>query len=53
VYDGSPVSRYGPGNQEDRFGRLGEASLYDSGDDWSRFEITDAEFERTWNPNRA
>jgi hypothetical protein len=24
-------------------------SLYDYGDEWSGFEITEAEFERVWN----
>ena len=53
VYDAGRVSRYGPDHQEDRYGRLGEGSLYDSGDDWSRFESTAAEFERAWNANGA
>jgi hypothetical protein len=26
-------------------------SLYDSGDEWSTFEITEAEFELVWNSN--
>jgi hypothetical protein len=26
-------------------------SLYDSGDEWSGFEITEAAFERVWNSN--
>jgi hypothetical protein len=53
VYDAGRVSRYGPSHQEDRYGRLGEASPYDSGDDWSYFEITEAEFERVWNSDGA
>jgi hypothetical protein len=53
VYDAGRVSRYGPSHQEDRYGRLGEASLYESGDDWSYFEITEAEFERVWNSDGA
>jgi hypothetical protein len=49
LYDAGRILRYGPSQQEDRYGGLGEASLYDSGDDWSGFEITKAEFERVWN----
>ncbi|MEU7905330.1 hypothetical protein [Actinoplanes sp. NPDC049118] len=48
TYDAGRVLRYGPSHSEDRYGGLGEASLYDSGDDWSRFEITEAEFEQAW-----
>ena len=42
------VLRYGPGHSEDRYGSLGQASLYDSDEGWSNFEITRAEFERVW-----
>ncbi|SDT78837.1 hypothetical protein [Actinoplanes derwentensis] len=49
VYDTGRVLRYGPDHQEDRYGGLGEASLYDSGDDWSDFEIAEVEFERVWD----
>ncbi|MEV6600115.1 hypothetical protein AB0M36_25165 [Actinoplanes sp. NPDC051346] len=49
MYDAGPVLRYGPSHQEDRAGGLGEASLYDSRDDWSDFEITDTDFERVWS----
>jgi hypothetical protein len=49
VYDAGRILRYGPSHQEDRYGGLSEASLYDSGDEWSGFEITKAEFERVWN----
>jgi hypothetical protein len=49
VYDAGRILRYGPGHQEDRYGGLGEASLYESGDEWNAFEITEAEFERAWN----
>ncbi|MEV7630333.1 hypothetical protein [Actinoplanes sp. NPDC089786] len=49
VYEAGRVLRYGPGRQEDSYGGLGEASLYDSGEEWSCFEITEAEFERAWN----
>lgn len=48
MYDVGRVLRYGPGHQEDRYGGLGEAGLYDSGEEWSDFEITKAEFERAW-----
>lgn len=48
AYDAGRVLRYGPGHLEDRFGGLGEASLYDSGEDWTCFEITGAGFERAW-----
>ena len=48
VYDAGRVLRYGPGHDEDRYGGLGQASLYDSAEDWSAFEITDTEFERVW-----
>lgn len=51
VYDSGRVLRYGAHHQEDRYGGLGEASLYDSGDEWSNFEITEVEFERAWNLN--
>lgn len=40
MYDIGRVLSYGPGHREDRYGGLGEANLYDSGDDWSRFAIT-------------
>ncbi len=49
MYDDGHALRYGPRHQEDRYGGLGEASLYDSGDDWSRFAITEDEFEQVWN----
>jgi len=49
VYGAGRILRYGPSHQEDRYGGLGEASPYDSGDEWSGFEITKAEFERVWN----
>lgn len=52
MYDASRVLRYGPNNQEDRYGGLGEASLYDSGDEWSGLEITQVEFDRAWNSTR-
>lgn len=48
AYDAGRVLRYGPSQLEDRYGGLGEASLYDSGDDWGRFEIAETEFERAW-----
>ena len=48
VYDAGPVLRYGPGHDEDSYGCLGQASLYDSDEDWGTFEITDTEFERVW-----
>jgi hypothetical protein len=52
VYDAGRVLRYGSDHLEDRYGGLGEASLYDSGDEWSDFEITTAEFAHMWNLNR-
>ena len=48
LYDVRRVLRYGPGYSQDRYGGLGQASLYDSDDRWSTFEITEAEFERVW-----
>ncbi|MEU4565009.1 hypothetical protein AB0F72_42080 [Actinoplanes sp. NPDC023936] len=51
VYDAGRILRYGPGHPEDSYGGLSEVSLYDSGDEWSVFEITEAEFERVWNSN--
>jgi hypothetical protein len=48
VYDAGRVLRYGTGHEEDSYGGLGQASLYDSEEDWSHFEITGAEFERVW-----
>jgi hypothetical protein len=51
VYDAGRVLHYGPSHAEDRYGGLGEVSLYDSGDDWNRFEITEAEFVRAWALN--
>ena len=48
VYDAGRVLCYSPGHDEDRYGELGEGRLYDSGEDWSRFEIAEAEFQRTW-----
>jgi hypothetical protein len=49
VYDTGPVLRYGPGREEDQYGGLGQGSLDDLGDDWSRFVITQGEFEHVWN----
>ena len=48
VYDAGRVPRYGPGQDEDRYGGLGQAGLYDSGEVGSTFEITDTEFEHVW-----
>lgn len=48
AYDAGRVLRYGPDHTEDRFGGLGQTSLYESGDDWTRFEITKSEFEQAW-----
>jgi hypothetical protein len=48
LYDAGRVLRYGPGHDEDRYGSLGQVSLYDSDEDWSTFEITEGEFERVW-----
>jgi hypothetical protein len=53
VHDNGPVLRYGPGHDEDRYGGLGQVSLYGSDEDWSIFEITDAEFERIWRSDTA
>jgi hypothetical protein len=49
VYEAGRVTRYGPEHDDDRYGGLGEASLYDSGEDWSTYEIADVEFERIWH----
>ncbi|MGX1614923.1 DUF6881 domain-containing protein [Micromonospora chalcea] len=49
VYDAGHVLRCGPRCGEDRYGGLGQASLYDSDEDWSGFEITGVEFERIWH----
>jgi hypothetical protein len=48
VYDVGPVLRYGCGHDDDRYGGLSRASLYDSDEDWQPFEITTAEFELVW-----
>lgn len=48
IYDVGRVLRYGPNHPEDHYGGLGEASIYDSGDQRNDFEITEAEFEREW-----
>jgi hypothetical protein len=48
LYDAGRVLRYSPGHSEDRYGSLGQVSLYDSDEDWSTFEITEVEFERVW-----
>jgi len=48
LYDAGRVLRYGPGHGEDRYGSLGQASLYDSDEDWSTFEIIAVEFEQVW-----
>jgi hypothetical protein len=53
VYDAGRVLRYGLGHEDDRYGIIGQASLYDSGEDWSDFEITEADFERAWAPEGA
>jgi hypothetical protein len=49
VYDAGPALRYGPEHEEDRYGSLGQASLYDSEEDWSPYVITRDTFERVWN----
>jgi hypothetical protein len=49
VYDVGRVLRYGAGHEEDRYGGLGQASLYHSEVDWSPFEITGAESEQVRN----
>ena len=49
VYDAGRVLRYGPDHDEDRYGRLGQAGLTDSGEDWSSFAIPSSEFERVWH----
>ncbi|MEV6852100.1 hypothetical protein, partial [Actinoplanes sp. NPDC051411] len=53
MYDAGQVLRYGPGHDTDRYGGLGQASLYDSDEDWSTFEITVTEFERVWRSDYA
>lgn len=49
MYDAGRVLRYGLGHDEDRYGGLGQAGLYHSDEDWSPFEITEAEFQRAWD----
>lgn len=49
MYDAGPILRYGAGHEDDCFGGLGQASLYDSDEGWSRFEIAGDEFERAWD----
>ena len=49
MYDEGPVLRYGAGHEEDRYGGLGQESLYNSDEDWSRFEIARDEFDRAWD----
>jgi hypothetical protein len=49
VYDTGPVLRYGPGQEEDQYGGLGQVSLDDHKEDWSRFVITRDVFERVWD----
>jgi hypothetical protein len=49
VYDAGPVLRYGPGQEEDKYGRLGQVSLDDPEEDWSPFVITRDVFERVWD----
>lgn len=48
VYDAGHVLRYRAGHDEDRYGGLGQASLFDSDEDWSSFETTEVDFERLW-----
>lgn len=48
VYDVGRVLRYGPERGDNRYGGLSQASLYDSDEDWSGFEISEVEFERAW-----
>ena len=49
VYDVGRVLRYRTGHEDDRYGGLCQASLFDSDEDWSRFEITDGEFDKVWD----
>lgn len=49
AYDAGRVLRYGAGHDEDHYGALGQPSLYDSDEDWSPFEITEAAFQRAWD----
>ncbi len=51
VYDAGRLLRYGARHEGDRYGGLGMASLFDLDEDWSRFEITAAEFEQVWDSN--
>jgi hypothetical protein len=53
VYDAGRLLRYGPGHDEDRYGGLGQVSLYDSDEDWSTFEIAETEFERVWRSDNT
>ena len=48
LYDAGRALRYGPGHSEDHYGGLGQASLYDSDEDWNTFEIPEAEFKQVW-----
>jgi hypothetical protein len=49
LYDAGRVLSYDAVHRESRYGSLGQATLNDSGEDWSTFEITDAEFDRVWS----
>jgi hypothetical protein len=49
VYDNGPALRYGPGHAEDQYGGLGQASLDDPEENWSRYVITREVFEQVWD----
>jgi hypothetical protein len=53
AYATGQVLRYGPSHERDRYGGLGDQSLFDSGEDWSGFEIMGAEFERAWRSDNT
>jgi len=46
-YEAGPTVRYGPGREEDEYGRLGQVRLEEF-EDWASWSITEDEFERAW-----
>ncbi|MBM0124549.1 hypothetical protein [Pimelobacter simplex] len=47
VYDDGPTLRYGPGNEDDLYGQLGQVQL-DEFEDWEPWAIPSEEFEHRW-----
>jgi len=50
VYDASPTLRYGPGHEEDKYGRLSQAKI-DELEDWAPWAIARDDFEAVWGPS--